>query len=173
MEAFSFFPSPLGEMILASDGESLTGLWFLGQKHAPPLSTDPEQADLPVFAQARAWLAAYFQGKDPGPAPLLRPAGTPFQQAVWQLLLGIPYGRTTTYKALAGQLAGQRGLESMSAQAVGGAVGRNPISILIPCHRVMGSDGSLTGYAGGLDRKRALLELEGVFPLHPVSLKEF
>ena len=173
MEAFSFFPSPLGELILASDGESLTGLWFLGQKYAPPLSTDPEQADLPVLAQARAWLTAYFQGQDPGPTPPLAPAGTPFQQEVWRLLLAIPYGRTATYKALAGQLAGQRGLESMSAQAVGGAVGRNPISILIPCHRVMGSDGSLTGYAGGLDRKRALLELEGVFPLHPVSLKEF
>lgn len=173
MQYINRFPSPLGEMILASDGESLTGLWFLGQKYAPAPPAGPARAGLPVFAQARAWLAAYFQGQDPGPAPLLRPAGTPFQQAVWQLLLEIPYGRTTTYKALAGQLAGQRGLESMSAQAVGGAVGRNPISILIPCHRVMGSDGSLTGYAGGLDRKRALLELEGVFPLHPVSLKEF
>ena len=173
MEAFSFFPSPLGELILASDGESLTGLWFSGQKHAPVPPAGPARDDLPVFAQARAWLTAYFQGKDPGPAPLLRPAGTPSQQVVGRLLLSSPKGRTTTSTALAGQLAGQRGLESMSAQAVGGAVGRNPISILIPCHRVMGSDGSLTGYAGGLDRKRALLELEGVFPLHPVSLKEF
>lgn len=169
MEAFSFFPSPLGELILASDGESLTGLWFSGQKHAPAPPAGPARDDLPVFAQARAWLTAYFQGQDPGPTPPLAPAGTPFQQEVWRLLLAIPYGRTATYQALAGQLARQRGLTSMSAQAVGGAVGRNPISILIPCHRVVGSDGSLTGYAGGLERKRALLELEGVLPLQSVS----
>ncbi|HIT31546.1 MAG TPA: methylated-DNA--[protein]-cysteine S-methyltransferase [Candidatus Enterenecus stercoripullorum] len=169
MQYISHDSSLLGEILLSSDGSALTGLWFPGQRYAQRLlHPSAVEDDLPIFAQVKAWLTVYFQGKDPGPIPRLRPEGTPFQRDVWQLLLRIPYGRTTTYKALAAQLAGQRGLRSMSAQAVGGAVGHNPISILVPCHRVIGSDGSLTGYAGGLERKRALLELEGISPSAPV-----
>ena len=164
MEVFSSLSSPLGELILASDGQSLTGLWFSGQKYAPAPPPESARADLPVFARTQSWLTTYFQGRDPGPVPPLHLEGTPFQLAVWQLLQGIPYGQTATYGALAGQMARQLGLKSMSAQAVGGAVGRNPISILVPCHRVVGFNGSLTGYAGGLERKRALLRLEGAFP---------
>ena len=164
MQYINRFPSPLGEMILASDGESLTGLWFLGQKYAPPLSTDPEQADLPVFAQARAWLTAYFQGQDPGPTPPLAPAGTPFQQEVWRALCAIPYGQTRSY----GQLAAALGRPS-AARAVGGACRRNPIWLMIPCHRVVGASGSLTGYAGGLERKKALLALEQGQAVQPHS----
>ena len=154
--------SPLGGITLASDGAALTGLWFDGQKHfgahLPPDS--PLREDLPVFQETRQWLGRYFQGQDLGPTPPLSPEGTPFQREVWALLSRIPYGQVTTYRALAQSVAQARGLPSMSAQAVGGAVGRNPISILIPCHRVVGSRGSLTGYAGGLEKKAALLSLE-------------
>ena len=169
MQYISDYSSPVGKILLSSDGSALTGLWFPGQRYAQRLlRPEAREGVLPIFTQAHTWLTAYFQGKDPGPIPLLHPEGTPFQQDVWRLLLRIPYGRTTTYKALAAQLARQRGLQSMSAQAVGRAVGRNPISILIPCHRVIGSDGSLTGYAGGLERKRALLDLEGIPSAAPV-----
>ena len=154
-------PSPVGMLTLSSDGTALTGLWLDGQKYfGAGLPNAVKENDLPVFEQASAWLDAYF-AKAPLPAlPPLAPQGSPFRQAVWRLLLEIPYGTVTTYGALARTLRGQ-GI-SAAAQAVGGAVGHNPISILIPCHRVVGSDGSLTGYAGGVANKQFLLELEGV-----------
>lgn len=157
---YASYLSPPGPITLASDGEALTGLWFQGQKHYPDL-TGWQEEDLPVFAQARAWLDAYFRRQVPGPPPPLRPAGTAFQKEVWAILAAIPYGVTRTYADIAGELARRKGLSKMSARAVGGAVGKNPISLIIPCHRVVGKSGRLTGYAGGLDRKGALLELEG------------
>ena len=153
------YASPLGEIVLASDGAALTGLWFAGQKYFPADASLFQPVDMggsEPLAQAVQWLDAYFAGRDPGFTPPLRPAGTPFRQQVWNALLEIPYGQTTTYGALA------RRLSVASAQAVGGAVGHNPISLIIPCHRVVGSSGSLTGYAGGIERKEALLRLEGV-----------
>lgn len=150
------YDSPLGDITLASDGQALTGLWFDGQKHFG--STLGTQASLPakppVFVETRRWLDIYFSGREPDFLPPLSLKGTPFQQRVWKELLTIPYGHTVTY----GELA--RRLGCRSAQAVGGAVGRNPISIIVPCHRIVGADGSLTGFAAGLDRKRALLKIE-------------
>ena len=157
--------SPLGRLTLACDGEGLTGLWIEGQKYfgAFQLEGALPRDDIPVFCQAKGWLERYFAGERPDPLELpLAPAGSGFRQAVWRVLLEIPCGRVTTYKAVAGEAARRLGRESMSAQAVGGAVGHNPISIIIPCHRVVGTGGSLTGYAGGLDRKRWLLLHEGV-----------
>lgn len=155
-------PSPLGEVILASDGQALTGLWFAGQKYERRgLAPDAQIRALPVFDATRAWLARYFSGRDPGPIPPVSPPGTPFQREVWALLRTIPYGRTQTYGELAQALARQRGGRPVSPRAVGSAVGKNPVSILLPCHRVVGSGSKLTGYAGGLERKRALLRLEG------------
>lgn len=158
--------TPLGAMTAAAEGEALTGLWFVGQKYYPRQAgqwvTEP---DHPVFQALRHWLARYFSGqnggRDSGADIVLAPHGTPFQKAVWDILLKIPSGQVTTYGQIAGQIALSRGLLSMSAQAVGGAVGHNPISILIPCHRVVGADKALTGYAGGLERKEYLLHLEG------------
>lgn len=159
------FRSPLGTVTLASDGDSLTGLWFEGQRYYPGgLEQESEEKDLPVFREVRDWLEGYFSGKDPGPLPPLRAEGTGFQKEVWTVLRAIPYGQTRTYGDIARELARRRGLVQMSARAVGGAVGRNPISILVPCHRVVGASGSLTGYAGGLERKTALLKLEGACP---------
>ena len=154
-------PSPVGLLTLASDGQALTGLWLEGQKYFGT-GLEPEAADCPeleVFRRTEAWLHAYFAKEVLPPLPPLAPRGSSFRQAVWKLLLEIPYGKTVTYGALA-QTLRDRGI-SAAAQAVGGAVGHNPISILIPCHRVVGTDGSLTGYAGGVEKKRALLELEG------------
>lgn len=160
MDTIFTLSSPLGPLHLAADGPTLTGLWLEGQKYFAATLTGREQtARLPVFDEARCWLETYFSGKIPGPLPLLAPRGSAFRQEVWKLLLEIPRGETTTYGALAERLRTQG--VTASAQAVGGAVGHNPISILIPCHRVVGNDGSLTGYAGGLDKKRMLLELEG------------
>lgn len=154
--------SPLGGILLAGDGEALTGLWFEGQKHFPvQLLQRCEERSLPVFGEVQRWLDAYFSGMKPGFTPPLHLHGTDFQREVWQQLLKIPYGQTSTYGQIAGALAQRRGIASMSAQAVGGAVGRNPISLIVPCHRVIGADGSLTGYAAGMARKRALLRLEG------------
>ena len=154
-------PSPLGPLTLASDGAAITGLWLAGQKDfASTLDIHASPApDLPVFGQAAAWLTAYFTGAPLPAMPPLAPSGSPFRQAVWALLREIPYGATTTYGALT-QALRARGIAA-APQAVGGAVGHNPISILIPCHRVVGADGSLTGYAGGVEKKRFLLELEG------------
>ena len=154
----AYYFSPLGRIVLMSDGTALTELDFA--EGVPEVSAVHTQKDLPVFREVCRWLDVYFAGRDPGALPPLAPHGTAFQQAVWKVLRGIPYGTTTTYGGIAARIAAARG-GRMSAQAVGGAVGRNPISILIPCHRVIGADGSLTGYAGGLDKKEYLLELEG------------
>ena len=149
------YKSPLGNILLAADQKGLTGLWFEGQKHfASKLDPEHQEKNMPVFEQVSQWLDIYFSGKNPDFTPPLHMIGTEFQIKVWELLLKIPYGETTTY----GQLARQ--CNTKSAQAVGGAVGHNAISIIIPCHRVVGSDGSLTGYAGGIDRKIKLLALE-------------
>ncbi len=154
--------SPLGPLYLASDGTAITGLWLEDQKYfAATLTGTPEECpELPAFKAAEAWLEAYFS-RSPLPAlPPLSPGGSDFRQAVWKLLLEIPYGETSTYGEIARKLW-ERGI-SAAPQAVGGAVGHNPISILIPCHRVVGTNGSLTGYAGGVEKKRFLLALEGV-----------
>ena len=161
MEYVAHYTSPLGGITLASDGEALTGLWFDGQKYfGAGLAEDREERALPVFDQAARWLDLYFGGQDPGFVPPLRMRATPFRRVVWEILLTIPYGHTMTYGQIAGQMARAQG-KHVSAQAVGGAVGRNAVSLMIPCHRVVGADGSLTGYAGGLDKKIKLLTLEG------------
>lgn len=162
MNFSTHYLSPLGGMTMASDGEFLTGLWFDGQKYFPNApGKELKAAELPIFALTIKWLDLYFAGEVPTFTPPLHAEGTPFRQAVWDILRSIPYGQTTTYGEIADRIARQENLPHMSAQAVGGAVGHNPISILIPCHRVIGADGSLTGYAGGIHRKRALLHLEG------------
>ena len=155
---YTEYPSPVGRLTLAGDEDALMGLWIQGQKYF--LASLPEapvrRDDLPLFRRARGWLDRYFAGARTSPDELpLAPNGTPFRRKVWRRLRAIPYGETVTYGALAAELGS-------SPRAVGGAVGHNPISILIPCHRVVGGDGSLTGYAGGLDAKRALLALEGI-----------
>ncbi len=153
--------SPLGGITLASDGEALCGLWFDGQKYfAGTLSQEHAELPLPVFDRTAEWLELYFSGKDPGFTPLLRMRGSAFQCAVWNRLLEIPYGQSVTYGELARRIASDRNVLHMSARAVGAAVGRNAISLIIPCHRVVGADGSLTGYAGGLERKQWLLSFE-------------
>lgn len=155
------YVSPLGDILLAADDEGLTGLWFEGQKYeAANLEERTEEKDLPVFCEARRWLDLYFSGKEPDFLPQIHMIGTAFQKSVWKILSEIPYGKTMTYGDIANQVAADRGLEKMSAQAVGGAVGHNPISMIIPCHRVVGTSGSLTGYAGGMGKKTRLLKLE-------------
>lgn len=157
------YQSPIGVMLLAGDETGLTGLWFEGQKYyARNLDPEHEERELPVFEAARHWLDVYFRGKEPDFTPPLHLTGTPFQMCVWNLLLQIPYGTVTTYGRLAAETAKQLGRDHMSAQAVGGAVGHNPVSVIVPCHRVTGADGSLTGYAGGLDKKIRLLACEGI-----------
>ncbi|MFC2500283.1 MAG: methylated-DNA--[protein]-cysteine S-methyltransferase [Selenomonas noxia] len=157
----SHYASPLGGMTLVSDGTALVGLYFDGQKYAAQgLDATRTQKNLLIFEEARRWLDVYFSGRKPDFTPPTAPAGTAFQQSVWEILRTIPYGQTVTYGAIARRIEQNTGCR-MSAQAVGGAVGRNPISILIPCHRVIGADGSLTGYAGGLDKKERLLQWEG------------
>lgn len=161
MHYTTFYKSPIGRMLLAADDAGLTGLWFEGQKYfARCLGRETEEKELPVFAEAKRWLDIYFSGKEPDFTPPLHFIGTDFQKEVWEILCAIPYGQTMTYGAIADQLAKKRGLSRMSAQAVGGAVGHNNLSIIVPCHRVVGSDGSLTGYAGGIERKTFLLNLE-------------
>ena len=146
------YRSPLGEITLASDGDHLTGLWFDGQKYfAATLSAEHQERELPIFELTKEWLDSYFMGKIPSFTPPIHLEDTPFRLAVWDLLSKIPYGEVVTYKELAGEIARQKGIPSMSTQA-----------IIIPCHRVVGSDGSLTGYAGGIDKKRSLLTIERV-----------
>ena len=156
------YGSPLGGITLASDGENLTGLWFDGQKYfADNLPEQYEEQDLPVFAQAKRWLDIYFSGREPDFTPPLSLTGiSSFRRRVWGIMLTIPYGRTSTYGEIAAQIAAVTGKRG-SAQAVGGAVGHNSISLIIPCHRVVGASGSITGYAGGVDKKIALLKMEG------------
>lgn len=161
MQYISHYASPLGSMLLAADDAGLTGLWFEGQRHfARGLETAHEERTLPLLDEAKRWLDQYFSSREPDFTPSLYLLGTAFEREVWAILRAIPYGRTTTYGEIAAQLAKRRGLAHMSAQAVGSAVGRNPISVIVPCNRVLGADGSLTGYAGGLERKRRLLALE-------------
>ncbi|MDR1323470.1 MAG: methylated-DNA--[protein]-cysteine S-methyltransferase [Candidatus Margulisbacteria bacterium] len=159
------YQSPLGNFTLASDGQNLVGLWIEGQKYhrdTLPKKAD-EQDDLPVFSETKNWLDRYFAGKKPDVSELpLAPIGGEFRQGVWDILRSIPYGEVTTYGDIAKKMAVKSGKARMSAQAVGGAVGHNPISIIIPCHRVVGSNGSLTGYAGGIGTKYKLLEFEGI-----------
>ena len=163
MQYTTHYDSPLGGILLAADGEGLTGLWFDGAKYyAGGLDSDHRAGSLPVLDETRRWLDIYFTGREPYHMPPLHALGTVFQMSVWDILRRIPYGRITTYGAIAKELAARQGLARMSAQAVGGAVGHNKLSILIPCHRVVGSNGSLTGYAGGVDKKNALLRLEGL-----------
>ncbi|MCQ5202129.1 methylated-DNA--[protein]-cysteine S-methyltransferase [Mordavella massiliensis] len=161
MQYISHYRSPLGDILLAADQNCLTGLWFEGQKYfALHLDKEREEKEIPVFEKTKEWLDIYFSGKEPDFTVPLRFIGTDFQKEVWKILCSIPHGQTMTYGEIAGKLAEKRGKKSMSAQAVGGAVGHNRISILVPCHRVVGSDGSLTGYAGGIEKKVKLLTLE-------------
>ncbi|MDR0867086.1 MAG: methylated-DNA--[protein]-cysteine S-methyltransferase [Planctomycetota bacterium] len=159
------YSSPLGSILLASDGENLIGAWLAGQKyHGGALKDEAVQKDdLPVFTRAKNWLDRYFNGDKPAISALpLAPVGGEFRQTVWNILREIPYGETLTYGDIARLVAAQTGKKRVSAQAVGGAVGHNPISIIIPCHRVVGASGSLTGYAGGIDKKIKLLKHEAV-----------
>lgn len=161
-EFIHYWDSPLGRLTLTSDGEALTGLYFEMQKcfdHADYVQGGEKEP--PVFASADRWLSIYFGGGKPDFVPPLHLRGTAFRKAVWDILLTIPFGQTMSYKEIAQKIAKQRGIVRMSAQAVGGAVGHNPVSIIVPCHRVIGTDGNLTGYAGGLDIKEKLLMLEG------------
>ena len=164
MVFISWYSSPLGKLLLSAQDNALTGLWFEGQTYFPAALPAQAEADdgHPILIQTRDWLDRYFSGQMPDPQELkLAPSGSEFRRQVWDILLAVPYGQVTTYGAIAAELAARRCLSSMSAQAVGGALGHNPISILIPCHRVVGADGNLTGYAGGIDRKIRLLTLEG------------
>ncbi|SFE26494.1 methylated-DNA--[protein]-cysteine S-methyltransferase [Succiniclasticum ruminis] len=163
MEYIHHYDSPLGGITMASDGCALTGLWFDGQKYfGNGLGKDVRKENLPVFDQTVQWLDIYFSGRAPGFTPPLNMKTTPFRKEVWEILLTIPFGRTMTYGEIADRIARQNGLSRMSAQAVGGAVGHNVISLIIPCHRIVGTNGSLTGYAGGIDKKAKLLALEQV-----------
>ena len=158
------YASPVGRITLVSDSGALIGAWIEGQKYfAATLQEEPEtDPHDPVLGRAADWLDDYFAGKKPAVSDLpLQPRGSAFRQEVWKLLCEIPYGETVTYGDLADKIAAARGVKRFSAQAVGGAVGHNPISIIIPCHRVVGANGSLTGYAGGIARKVALLKHEG------------
>ena len=155
------FPSPIGILTAVSDGTSITGLWMENQRYwGQSVSADPaDGSNLEVMNQLQKWLDAYFNGKEPSFFVPCKADGTVFQQAVWEQLNRIPYGKTVTYGQIAKTIEQESG-KIVSAQAVGNAIGRNPICILIPCHRVIGSNGELTGYAAGIDRKRILLELE-------------
>lgn len=157
------YDSPLGGVTLAASGGALTGLWFDGQNHfGSTLGREYEEKPLPVFAEADCWLDLYFSGIAPDFTPKLLFRDTPFRTVVWEILLTIPYGQTLTYGQVAALVARRQGTGAVSARAIGSAVGRNPVSLIVPCHRVVGADGSLTGYAGGLERKAALLRMEGV-----------
>ena len=155
------YTSPLGGITMASDGAALIGLWFDGQKYfADSVKGECQEKSLAIFDDTASWLDIYFSGSEPDFMPKININGTPFRKSVAEIMLTIPYGKTMTYGEIARKIAEQRGSNKMSAQAVGGAVGHNSISIIIPCHRVVGTNGSLTGYAGGIDRKIQLLKLE-------------
>lgn len=161
MTYMDYYHSPLGNITISSNGSELTGLWFDGQKYfGDTLPKDYGEKNLPVFEKTKQWLDIYFSGKEPDFMPPLKMETTPFRKAVWEIMLTIPFGQTMTYGRIAEMIAEQRGLSKMSAQAVGGAVGHNAISIIIPCHRVVGANGNLTGYAGGIEKKVQLLTIE-------------
>lgn len=161
MQYINHYQSPLGRMLAAADEVGLTGLWFEGQKYfARSLDKEHREADLPIFEKTKEWLDIYFSGKEPKIEVPVHFTGTVFQNRVWKELMGIPYGRTVTYGEIARRAAEKSEGKGISARAVGGAAGRNPISLIVPCHRVVGADGSLTGYAAGIDRKVKLLKLE-------------
>ncbi|GHT12684.1 methylated-DNA--protein-cysteine methyltransferase [Bacteroidia bacterium] len=163
MEYIQKIKSPVGIFTVSSDGKNITGLWMEGQKYfARTLEKEICEKELPIFADVKKWLDIYFSGKEPDFMPPVVFKGSPFQQSVWNNLLGIPYGKTTTYGEIAKKIELNNDGKKTSARAVGGAVGHNPISILAPCHRVIGKNGSLTGYAGGMDIKKKLLQLEGI-----------
>ena len=163
MQYISHYKSPIGNILLAADDIGLTGLWFEGQKYfALYLDKELEEKEISLFKKVKYWLDIYFSGEEPDFTIPLHFIGTGFQKEIWKILYSIPYGHTMTYGAIAKQIAIKRGIERMSAQAVGGAVGHNEISIIVPCHRVVGTNGSLTGYAGGIDKKIKLLTLEKV-----------
>ena len=163
MQYISHYSSPIGNMLLAADEMGLTGLWFEGQKYfALDLDKEHEEKEIPLFEKVKQWLDIYFSGKEPDFTIPLHFTGTEFQKEVWEILCTIPYGQTMTYGEIAKRIAARKGLPRMSAQAIGGAVGHNRISIIVPCHRVVGADGSLTGYAGGIEKKVKLLKLEKV-----------
>ena len=160
------YDSPLGGLTLASDGEALVGLWFDGQKYfADVLDKEHKEKQLPVFDDTCRWLDIYFNGQTPNFTPRLHMRTTGFRKKVWEIMLTIPYGKTMTYGEIARRIAKEKGLKQMSAQAVGGAVGHNSISLIIPCHRVVGTSGNLTGYAGGIDKKASLLQMEKNFKI--------
>ena len=171
MHYLNHYESPLGAMTMASDGEHLTGLWFDGQKYDRSTIDDDAvlQPRLPVFTQTAQWLDAYFEGADPGFTPPISIEGSDFRKMVTSIMLSIPFGTTSTYARIAAEVARRTGRKQMSAQAVGGAVGRNPITLIVPCHRVVASNGSLRGYAGGVDRKERLLKMEGVNMSDPTT----
>lgn len=157
------YDSPLGGITLSSNGTELTGLWFDGQKYfGDTLPERYEEKSLSIFEQSARWLYIYFSGKAPDFTPQLHMQTTPFRKAVWEIMLTVPFGKMMTYGEIAEIIAKQKGLSKMSAQAVGGAVGHNSISLIIPCHRVVGTNGSLTGYAGGIEKKVQLLTLEKI-----------
>ena len=158
------YESPLGTLLLTGDKEGLTGIWFTegGRSAGLVPDTDAVPCETDYFDQTKQWLDIYFSGRDPGFFPRIHLVGSSFRNRVGEILCEIPYGKTVTYGWIAERIAKERGLGKMSAQAVGGAVGHNPIGIIVPCHRVVGANGSLTGYGGGILRKKALLELEGV-----------
>lgn len=161
MDYICRYSSPIGGITIASNGNAITGLWFDGQKYfGATLSQQQGEKDLPVFAQTKQWLDLYFDGEIPNFTPPLFMMASPFRRIVWEVLRMIPYGQTMTYGQIAERIAERWGRSKMSAQAVGGAVGHNPISLIIPCHRVVGTGGNLTGYAGGIDKKVYLLVLE-------------
>ncbi len=162
MYYISSYSSPLGKIVIAANDEALTGLWFEDQKYFPENLGSFEEKETAVIEKVKRWLDIYFSGKEPGFALPLHFEGTDFQKEVWQILCKIPYGKTVTYGEIAKGIAAKRGKTKMSAQAVGSAVGHNKIGIIVPCHRVIGSNGSLTGYAGGIDKKMFLLELEKI-----------
>lgn len=164
MHYISRYRSPLGKILLSADDEGLTGLWFEGQKYfAAYRRGEYTEQETIVFELTKKWLDIYFSGNEPDFMVPLHFNGSDFQKSVWEILLSIPYGKTVTYGEIARKIAEERGLARMSAQAVGGAVGHNPISVIVPCHRVVGAGGNLTGYAGGIDKKIELLKLEGGF----------
>lgn len=163
MQYTARYKSPLGDILLASDDAGLTGLWFEDQRYfALHLASDHVEKETDILMQAKKWLDIYFSGQDPDFIPPLHGEGTSFHREVCEIMLSIPYGKTMTYGEIAQTIASRRGIRKMSARAVGGAVGHNEISIIIPCHRVVGANGNLTGYGGGISRKIRLLELEGI-----------